>query len=71
MMGEGVMPVAGVGRYLAYVREIIIGTNTSVLLCSGTSVCHTSVRGSSWPIRGQDGGVQPIRGQQTAPGADL
>ena len=44
-MGEGVMPVAGVGRYLAYVREIIIGTNTSVLLCSGTSECHTSVRG--------------------------
>lgn len=32
------MPVAG--RYLAYVREIIIGTNTSVLLCSGTSVSH-------------------------------
>ena len=41
--GRRVMPgmVPGVGRYLAYVREIITGTNTSVLLCSGTS--HTSV----------------------------
>lgn len=34
--------------------------------------CVTPASGaSSWPIRSQSWGVQPIRGQQTAPGADL
>ena len=66
MWGRG-GDASGGWQYLAYVREIIIGTNTSVLLCSGTSVSHPG----SWPIRSQDWGVQPIRGQETAPGADL